>query len=160
MGIRYYAYPVAPELVNIAESSPRDFLSADPLADAWGPPDERPPMLYLDKSWRNLQLVLGQRRSEATRAAFELVRGDVTMREDGWDSFVRFVGPEVVRDIAADLATVDDCQVMDGIAAGGRQLTMEEYEAEVDFTTDYLTIAIAFTTDLARRGDGLVYLIG
>ena len=160
MGIRYYAYPVAAELVEIAASSPRDFMSADPLADAWGPPDQRPPMLYLDKCWRNLQVVLGASRSEEIRPAYELVRGEVTMHSDGWVPYLRYLDPQKVRDIAADIANVDECQVMDGVAAIGGQLLMKDFASEVDYTIDYLSAAIAFTADSARAGQGLVYMIG
>ncbi|WP_180349081.1 hypothetical protein [Tessaracoccus massiliensis] len=36
MGIRYYAYPVAPEDTHAAQENPARFIAADPLADAWG----------------------------------------------------------------------------------------------------------------------------
>jgi hypothetical protein len=49
MGIRYYAYPIDADLIELAKSTPRSFLSDDPLVDAWGPVDKRPPTLYLDK---------------------------------------------------------------------------------------------------------------
>ena len=160
VGIRYYAYPVAAELADIAECSPRDFISSDPLMDAWGPQEERPPMLYLDKCWRNLQVVLGPRGTEKARVAYELVRGEVTMRADGWDAFVRYLEPTTVGSIAGDLAAVDECQVMDGVAELRRQRPIDDYASEVDYTLEYLSAAVGFTTDLARQGKGLVYLIG
>jgi hypothetical protein len=80
MGIRYYAYPVAAELAELAAASPHDLIGSDPFFDAWGPVDRRPHMLYLDKAWRNLQAVFGPSDSGGTCPAFELVRGEVTMR--------------------------------------------------------------------------------
>ena len=55
MGIRYYAYPVDREFIELARVSPRMFMSIDPFADVWGVVEERPEMLYLDKVWRDLQ---------------------------------------------------------------------------------------------------------
>lgn len=74
MGIRYYAYAFDPDLTEWALADPRSFLSADPLADAWGLepgaavsiatfrqtlPDSE--MLYLD----NLQAEVDRLRADA-----------------------------------------------------------------------------------------------
>jgi hypothetical protein len=61
MGIRYYAYPVRTSDVELARANPHDFLATDLLADAWGPAELKPRMLYLDKCWGQLQELLGPR---------------------------------------------------------------------------------------------------
>jgi hypothetical protein len=160
MGIRYYAYPVAAELAELAAASPHDLIGSDPFFDAWGPVDRRPHMLYLDKAWRNLQAVFGPSDSGGTCPAFELVRGEVTMRDDGWDPFVRYLDADTTREIAADLANVDECYVMSGIEALRRKEVVADFSAEVDYTIQYLNEAISFTRDLASSGQGLVYMIG
>jgi hypothetical protein len=148
-------------MADLAAASPRDFMSSDPLMDAWGPADERPPMLYLDKCWRNLQVVLAPHGAESARPAYELVRGEVTMHESGWDPFIRYLDAATVQRIAEDLADVDECQVMDGIAEGRRRSVLgKDFETEVDYTIEYLTAAVEFTSGLSRTESGLVYLIG
>src|SRR5690606_14201418 len=78
MGVRYYAYPLAPELVGRAMDDPRPFLSDDPLADAWGLGRPRhPQMLYLDKCWRQLQSLTNPPGGKP-RPSHALVAGDVT----------------------------------------------------------------------------------
>jgi len=159
MGIRYYAYPVAPELTSLAATSPRDFISSDPLADAWGPTNERPEMLYLDKCWRELQLVFEPDGDGDARPAYDLVDGEVTMTQSGWIPVVRYLTPDRVRQIADDLNVIDECEVMERLS-GHRSHLMWDFEAEVRYTLDYMDDAAVFTQQLAKRGFGLAYMIG
>lgn len=147
MGIRYYAYPVPPELVEQAHDDPRLFLSHDPLMDAWGPEDERPVMLYLDKVWGPLQQLLARRR------ALDLVAGHVRWIGYEYEPYVAVLDPDEVAAIADDLVLVDD--VDDDIAA---RLGPLDWSAET--INRYLAEARAFTRSLADRGCGLVYAIG
>jgi hypothetical protein len=158
MGIRYYAYPVPAEQSEEARASPRDFIGLDPLADAWGPAERRPHMLYLDKCWQNLQAVFNTGEDAPERPAYELVRGEVTMTDSGWIAVVRHLDPLTVRRIADDLALVDECQVMSALSGSPRLL--RDFESDVDYTLHYLADARAFTEGLARTGTGLAYLIG
>src|SRR5690606_17833466 len=101
MGIRYYAYPVSPREMAAARENPCRFHGDDPLMDAWGPAEERPPMLYLDKCWRCLQRLFDL-DGPAQRPAAELVRGDVTHVPTGWIPYERALHPSQVAEIAAD----------------------------------------------------------
>lgn len=147
MGIRYYAWPVPARLVPLALDDPCPFHSEDPLADAWGPADERPPMLYLDKAWSELQQLFGE-----ARPAAHLVHGEVTHTYDGWIPFERALTVKQVAAIAADLADYqpDDAE----IAAAAWRF------GEVSYVRQYLEDARTFTAKLAEAGHGLVYLIG
>lgn len=93
MGIRYYAYPLDPDLVGWAQADPRSFLSHDPLADAWeldGTP--RPEMLYLDKCWSSLQRLTCPVPG-MSRPAHALVRGAVTHTPTGWIPWCGVLAP-------------------------------------------------------------------
>lgn len=149
MGIRYYAYPIDRDLVELASRDPRAFLSDDPLMDAWGPPEERPPMLYLDKCWSRLQMLFGD-GSERPRASAALVHGQVTHTGYGWIPHIQVLDPADVAEFARDIVCVDEEEV--------RALTDDETER--DYVLRYLADAKGFVTRLAARGDGLVYLIG
>jgi hypothetical protein len=162
MGIRYYAYPVPPELGDLAKQSPRDFVGRDPLMDAWGPPEERPRMLYLDKCWRELQSLFAPSESRV-QPAYELVRGEVTHTPEGWIPFLRYLANEDLRTIAADLADAEasECFVMAGVEAFCRARPWaDDVEAELHYVQAYLRDAARFTADVADRGEGLVYMIG
>lgn len=162
MGIRYYAYPVPSELGDTAAKSPRDFVGLDPLMDAWGPADERPRMLYLDKCWGYLQQLFAPSELR-TQPAYELVRGEVTHTDEGWIPFLRYLTNEDVRVIAEDLADAagSECFVMDGLSAIRRAgNSHREFEQDLDYVQDYLSDAVLFTAEVAKDGDGLVYMIG
>ena len=162
MGIRYYAYPVPPELGAMAAESPLDFVGLDPLMDAWGPAEERPRMLYLDKCWGYLQTLFAP-SGDCIQPAYELVRGEVTHTATGWIPFVRYLTNEDVRVIADDLADADasDCFVMDRLAAMRRAGYLHrKFEEELDYVQHYLRDAANFTAEIANDGSGLVYMIG
>ena len=151
MGIRYYAYPVSSQEIDEARRRPCPFHGADPMADAWGPVDERPVMLYLDKCWPFLQRAFRLDEPEQ-RPAAELVRGRVTFTDDGWDPYERVLDPEEVAAIAADLATLGDGDIA--------QLVNEVAPEHRDYLRFHLEQARSFTAEMSEAGHGLVYLIG
>jgi len=157
MGIRYYAYPVAPQSIEDAKRTPYEHLGGDPLMDAWGPIEDKPRMLYLDKCWRELQVLLGE-----TRPARSLVEGQVVMNAEGWDGHTSVLDPAEVATIADDLARVKDDEVSamiarDRVAYFGREI---DTDAELQYVLKYLHDAQEFTRELADDELGLVYLIG
>lgn len=159
MGIRYYAYPVDAKLIELAKTSPRAFLGSDPLADAWGPAENRPPMLYLDKCWRDLQELFGRSDGTTARPALELVRGAVTPHPEGWEPFIRVLGPTEVAAVAADISRVTEADAS-AMAASRPSRWGDSPADELRYVLHYLADAQSFTAQLAREGRGLVYEIG
>jgi len=157
MGIRYYAYPVAADSIEDAKRTPYAHLGGDPLMDAWGPLEDKPRMLYLDKCWRELQVLLGE-----TRPARSLVEGQVVMHAEGWDGHTSVLDPAEVSIIADDLAQVTDDQVSAMIVQNRDAYRHRDVDidAEVKYVLSYLHDAQHFTRALAEDGFGLVYLIG
>jgi hypothetical protein len=171
MGIRYYAYAFDAELTEWALADPRSFLSADPLADAWGLepgaavsvatfrqtlPDGE--MLYLDKAWSYLQALTASSNGEAPRPAYQMFEGHVTMTHGGWEPWVRALHPGQVDAIARDLSTIT-------VGEAERQLRElashnPEREEDVDYACHYLRRAQEFIGSLSAAGRGLVYMIG
>jgi len=160
MGIRYYAYPLRAELVEVAKRAPRSFLSDDPLADAWGPADQRPAMLYLDKCWHELQMLLNPDQAAPGRPAFWLVEGDVTQTQGGWIPYMAVLDAQQVAEVARDLATVTPAEVRGMLATTATFGRLVDRDKEFGYVTHYLADALAFTTRLSERGKGLVYMIG
>lgn len=160
MGIRYYAYPVDGEFIELARVSPRMFMSIDPLADAWGLVGERPEMLYLDKCWRELQDLFGAKADTSPRPAYELVRGEVVLRPDGWTPFVRTLDPDQVATIADDMVRVTEAEVVAWLESGASRMTAEAHADERQYMMQLLRDAQTFTALLARERRGLVYMIG
>jgi hypothetical protein len=170
MGIRYYAYPLPEEHVGFAREEPRAFFSRDPLADAWGlaevdpeAPDptgavasEPPLMLYLDKCWRELQSLLAGASIEGSRAAYDLVQGDVEMDGDGWWPYFGVLDAARVQAVAADLNTVTEKDV-------DRWLAMDPllgYGEQKEYVLEFLGRAQRFTALLAQQKLALIYKIG
>ena len=168
MGIRYYAYAFDPHMTERALADPRSILSDDPLADAWGlkphamgsaatftqAVPERD-MLYLDKAWGYLQALTAERDgSGAVRAAHRMFEGEVTMRDWGWDPWVRVLVPEEIPLIARDLRQIDDARVTE-VARPSADL-----DEEVAYVKQYLDRARVFTAQLAEDSRGMVYMIG
>ncbi|ROZ89249.1 DUF1877 family protein [Gordonia sp. OPL2] len=154
MGIRYYAYPLRPDDVAAARHDPYPFLSDDPFADAWGPADERPRMLYLDKAWRELQFVFTVHDEKlAPRISLELVKGNVTQigPYGAHLGFVHVLPPDVVKEVAADIILVEP--------ADDAAIKKIVPHSSADYTNEFLNRAQEFMTDLARDGLGLVYTI-
>ncbi len=158
MGIRYYAYPITAEDYPRALENPCAFHGADPLMDAWGPIAEQPEMLYLDKCWRHLQVLLGPTTEGERRPASRLVEGDVTMTGEGWLPHEQVLSPAEVREIAVDLAVVGEAHVRD--AMPDLPSWDRDGSEEFDYVMEYLAKAQEFTAALARTGRGLIYLIG
>lgn len=158
MGIRYYAYPINAEDYPRACENPCPFHGSDPLADAWGPRENQPEMLYLDKCWRELQLLLGSPAGQASRPAARLVEGQVTHTDMGWIPYEQALSPAQVRSIAEDLATVGQSDIRRELPTFIRPQISEDDEFEN--VAQYLAEATKFTARLASEGRGLVYLIG
>lgn len=155
MGIRYYAYPVAAEDIENARADPRLYMASDPLADAWGPEELRPQMLYLDKCWSALQHLLGPHDAQPPRVSLMLVDGSVTHTYDGWIPWLSVLDPDQVSEVARDLVLVDADDVL---AHFGTDETRSIDTA--DYVKQYLEEAQRFVTQLAHEGRGLIYMIG
>ncbi|MCG7630986.1 MULTISPECIES: hypothetical protein [Gordonia] len=154
MGIRYYAYPLQPGDVNEARRNPYPFLSPDPLIDAWGPEEDRPRMLYLDKAWRELQHVFAVTDGRLQpRISLELVKGNVTPvgPYGGHVGFVHVLSPDVVKEVAEDIVMVEPIVETDIIEA-------VPY-SNADYANSFLREAQDFMVALADDGLGLVYTI-
>ncbi|MEP9395651.1 DUF1877 family protein [Gordonia sp. VNK1] len=154
MGIRYYAYPIHAEDVGSARRDPYPFLSDDPLADAWGPKDQRPRMLYLDKAWRELQFMFAVKDDHLQpRISLELVKGNVTPigPYHAHIGFVHVLTPDLVREIAEDIVLVEpvDDDTIKKVCS----------YSSADYANTYLRAAQEFMTTLSRDGLGLVYTI-
>ncbi|WP_152360490.1 DUF1877 family protein [Microlunatus speluncae] len=158
MGIRYYAYPLAAEFVARAREEPLDFLSADPLLDAWGPAEERPIMLYLDKCWRYLQALTQPDYGQDPRPAYWLFEGEVTFVHDGlaWIPWTRVLDPDEVAEVARDLSLLGTDDVRSLLRQPGFRSSADEY----GYIAQYLADAQDFAARMAKDGSGLVYLIG
>lgn len=171
MGIRYYAYAFDSSITQAVLANPRAYLSADPFADALGLPhgftmgttdfQQGPPvedMLYLDKVWRNLQLMTAPSDpSGECRPAYRMFEGEVTPLGgwEGWLPWVRAIPPEDVARIADDLETVTRA---DFIPWYSRHDGDEESEAEsVD---QFVCRARKFLRGLEATGRGFTYMIG
>jgi hypothetical protein len=158
MGIRYYAYPITAEQYPLAVENPCRFHGADPLMDAWGPVDEQPEMLYLDKCWYELQMLLGPQSGIADRPALQLVEGRVTEVGMGWIPYERALSPAQVHAVAADLATVGEPDIRRLLPTLNRW--KDSANREFSYVAEYLAAAQEFTAALAKDGRGLVYRIG
>ncbi|MGA7203054.1 MAG: hypothetical protein WBX27_00325 [Specibacter sp.] len=156
MGIKYFALPVPPQLVNIARINPRAFLSDQHFWQSWSDTPDRPSMLTLDKSWWELQQLLGGREPGAPRPAYELVRGDVTHYGYGWIPYDRVLAAEEVLAVANDLAAglYQACA-----ASFSPDLAAIMYERR-SYVESNLGAARTFTAQLAGQGLGLIYSIG
>lgn len=169
MGIRYYAYPVPSEQTEAALASPREFMSADPLADAWGlvpsgdGVSERmgakpvPEMLYLDKCWPLLQRLTGPQGGRDS-ISYLLFEGQVTWTPRGHIPWTKALSPEDVARIADDLAEFDEADV-------DRLIDGSDFDPRVrrddrDYLLFHLRKAQEFTAMLRRTERGLVYEIG
>jgi hypothetical protein len=160
MGIRYYAYPIRADLALVAREMPRAFLGEDPLMDAWGPEDERPQMLYLDKCWRELQLLFATPAGAEQRAALSLVSGSVTHTNEGWIPHIRVLDRDEVAGIAEDIVTVGESEVRTMLTPNGGAYPPDGFEGEFRYVMHYLNDAKEFSSRLAKEGRGLVYMIG
>ncbi|MGO1971551.1 MAG: DUF1877 family protein [Propionibacteriaceae bacterium] len=161
MGIRCYAYPLAAEFVDHAQREPHLFVSADPLADAWGPEETRPTMLYLDKSWRWLQRLTS---GDATpRSSHRLVQGNVTYVEEGmaWHPWLRVIAPDEVAAIAADLALLGPQDVQAMLRQELRRFDSgAAFVQEEAYIVHFLHAAQRFVSDMSRTGMGVITMIG
>jgi hypothetical protein len=168
MGIRYYAYAFDADLTEAALAHPRRFLSADPLADTWGmepgavvsvatfqQTSPKREMLYLDKAWRELQIVTAPADGKAGRPAHRMFEGQVTHTRDGWLSWVKTLAPDEIPAISADLASIEE-----GSVRGALQRRSSQGDESLAYALQYLEAARDFTASLVGDGRGMVYMIG
>ena len=161
MGIRYYAYPVRASDVELARANPRDFLADDPLADAWGPVELKPRMLYLDKCWGQLQELLRPGSGRPESVAYQLVEGEVTHTSEGWIPFTRVLDPAQVREIAEELSQIGEADVLAArVRTFGGDGFVNDDPDELRYVMQYLNDAKSFVDALAKDNLGLVYMIG
>ncbi|MEE2521270.1 DUF1877 family protein [Pseudarthrobacter sp. J75] len=174
MGIRYYAYAFDGNLTDQALADPLAFLSADPLADAWGlepgadtsfttfkqtVPDRD--MLYLDKAWRQLQCLTARvEPGLMPRCSYRMFEGTVEMDGDGmgWEPWVRALTPPEVLAVARDLEEVQDADVESWLRESPS--SMWDFDTEFGYVVTFLRKARTFTANLAAEGRGMVYMIG
>lgn len=171
MGIRYYAYAFDPELTEAVLADPRAHISPDPFADAIGLPHgftvgttdfqqgpRKEDMLYLDKAWRNLQMMTAPSDPFGDcRPAYRMFEGEVSPLEgwEGWLPWVRVILPGEVVAIADDLDTVTRA---DFIPWFSRHDGAEESEAED--VEQFVRRASEFLRGLEATGRGFTYMIG
>jgi len=162
MGIRYYAWPLAPQHVDAARRQPRSFCADDPFGQAWFTENEG--NCYLDKAWRGLQLLIEDSDPERIdRPAATLVAGQVTFVEYGWVPHIGVLDPDQVRAAAADLQVVTENippewrprRRRSRARTGPGSLLLEQ-----DYINEYLEVLKEFTATLAEQGKAMIYLIG
>lgn len=160
MGIRYYAYPVAAELIAHARDDPYQFMSADPLMDAWGPAEDRPRMLYLDKCWSTLQDLTDGGPGGQPRPAYRLFEGDVTFVDGGmaWYAWTRVLDPDEVDKIADDIVMLTDADIRAMLLSGRR--VRGPGGDDFAYISHHLACAQEFVVGLSRDRLGMVYKIG
>jgi hypothetical protein len=164
MGIRYYAWPLHPDLIDLARSYPEAFAADDPFADAWF--TENAGNCYLDKAWSGLQIVLGGSIGPASgrRPAFSLVEGDVTMTDLGWIAHFGVLDPIQLRRAARDLEQVLVAHVPPESkrdkARMSRRFLAPIAMGDRDYVVEHLEVLKGFVGPLAASGMGMVYMIG
>ena len=174
MGIRYYAYAFDADATRAVLADPRAYISSDPLADAWGfPPGStvaatdfrqgpaEEDMLYLDKAWRNLQLMTSPSDpADEPRPAYRMFEGDVTPlgNWEGWLPWVRAIPPEDVAPIAEDLDILTRADFVPCLPP--RDGDEPGTESEAEYVDHYVNRARRFLRGLEESGRGFAYLIG
>ncbi|BBH16793.1 hypothetical protein Back2_10800 [Nocardioides baekrokdamisoli] len=165
MGIRYYAYAFDRDQTDEVLANPRNYISSDPFADAWGMEphayvgiatmEQTTPerdMAYLDKAWSYLQRLSGPTAEKGPRPAYRMFEGAVTFTGMGWDPYVHALTPAEVAEIAPDVAAM-----VSEIESGGLQTVGDPDKLYVE---QYLRRAGEFVSCLASEGRGMAYLIG
>jgi hypothetical protein len=117
-------------------------------------------MLYLDKCWRDLQILFSGDGTSPERSASALVKGQVTHTHEGWIAHIAVLDPVQVRNMSEDLATITPIEVRSVLTAKPALALNDDFEKEVEYVSHYLRAALAFTTGLSELGNGLVYTIG
>ena len=153
MGIRYFASAIRPTDVDTARSDPRCFQCKRYDDDDWDPTEPVDRGLDLDKSWWELQLLF------ESRPAHMLVEGRVTQSSNGWIPHYGVLDPEQVRQVAEDLATIDE-DVLVRAGVRGYDGVIARGSSDFNYVMQYLNAAKEFTALLARDGLGLIYTIG
>ncbi len=173
MGIRYYAYAFEAEQTADALVHPRRYLSADPLADAWGfEPGARigsglygqvvpkRDMLYLDKAWDELQDLTRERPGvHPERPSYRMFEGHVNVNAGppGWEPWVRVLAPEEMSPIAQDLSEL--CRDLNAESPDESVASLWRCPSSADYVLPYLCKARDFTRGLVEDGRGMVYMI-
>ena len=164
MGIRYYAWPLHPDLVDLARSYPEAFAADDPFGDAWS--TENTGNCYLDKAWPELQcglrgsVGLGRRQ----RPAFSLVEGDVVMTNEGWIAHFGVLDPVQLLRAARDLQQIPvfepSRRPRREPARSRRGAAMSSGWVDQDYAGHYLEVLRNFVGALAQAKMGMIYMIG
>lgn len=173
MGIRYYAYAFDAELTEQALADPGSMFPGDPLADAWGMEPGamvgRPTfkqvtpegdMLYLDKAWSLLQEAIGPAEwGGLARPAYRMFEGTVYPAGNyGWEPWLRALIPSDVVDIASDLESIDERELIESLRPDNA--AAPDGTDDVDYALSYFHRAREFATGIAASGRGFVYMIG
>lgn len=171
MGIRYYAYAFGVDQREQAIMSPRTVVADDPLADAWGLPpgckngwtnfqqaSSDRDMLYLDKAWRELQIVTRPESDGiAPRPAYAMFEGEVAWRGMCHDGWIRAILPEDVPAVAEDIESVTDDEMRHRLH-GAARVGQDPVEG-LEYALDFLGRARRFVGRLVDDGRGMVYAI-
>ncbi|WP_157887533.1 DUF1877 family protein [Frondihabitans sp. PAMC 28766] len=168
MGIRYYAYPVLADDIELARQNPLDYMNNNPIVDDDDPDDDRL-VLCLDKSWRYLQELFVWPNQYPAEPCLDLVRGDVVY-PNGWQEGYRchyeVLEPEAVQRIADHIGEIDKVDVLAmflahyGCPSTGGDHRDSHLREDVAYVGYHLEQAKRFVAMVAAAGHGLVYRIG
>lgn len=152
MGIRYFARPIHADDIELARSDLDAYFRSDRSHQFVCHQEPRPPILDLDKSWRDLQSVFWSPPDQPARPAAALVDGDVRQRCCGWEAHRRVLDPDTVRAIADDLDSPELSQRRGDETDGSLRGT--------HYLDELLERARTFTRQVADQGWGMYYSIG
>ena len=119
-------------------------------------------MLYLDKAWRNLQIMTEPSDPFGEcRPAYRMFEGDVTPLEnwEGWLPWVRAIPPEDVAPIADDLDEISHADFVSWFTRHNNE-SLEDGESEAEYVGFHIDRARRFLRTLEKSGRGFTYMIG
>ncbi|WP_440711205.1 hypothetical protein [Herbiconiux sp. YIM B11900] len=152
MGIRYFARPIHADDIELARTDLDAYFRSDRSHQFVCHQEPRPPILDLDKCWRDLQALFWSPPDQPPRPAASLVEGDVKNACCGWEAHRQVLDPETVRAIADDL---DSADFPHGLGGGSAESGSGDRHLD-----EMLARARAFTREVADRGWGMYYSIG
>lgn len=155
MGIRYSAYPVRSDEIDLARRDPRHYIHCvspvgddDPYDDDY----EKHLFLYLGKEgWYEMQRLFGAATEDPHGWGMELV-GRSAREDSRLGRWIRsqVLTPEEVGQISHQIGQLDTQSIIAAGFEGG----------EVEFVAEYLEKAQRFTAECVDRGYGLISVIG
>jgi hypothetical protein len=160
MGIRYFARPVPPGLVAIAQINPGAFLDDAHFWRVWESSPRCPETLFLDKAWRDMQGLFGANGQDPPRPAYELVRGQIQCFGMNIRPFDRVLDPAQVACVASDLAQADMRKLYQDCLPQHSPDWAAIMDGRRDSVAHYVADAANFTAELAASRMGLIYSIG